>query len=39
MDVAAVRADGFGEPGEEGDDVVAGLTLDFVDDSDIIGAD
>ena len=31
VDEAAVGADALGEPGEEGDDVVAGLALDLVD--------
>ena len=35
MDEAAVRADFFGEPGEKGDDVVAGLALDLVDAVDV----
>ena len=39
MHEAAVRADRLGEPGQEGDDVVARLALDGVDPFDVGGSD
>ncbi len=39
MHEAAVRADRLGEPGQEGDDVVAGFPLDRVDALDVGGID
>ena len=39
MDETAIVANGFGQPGEEGDDVVARGALDFVDAFDVGGAD
>ena len=39
MDEAAVGADAFGEPGEEGDDVMPGLALDGVDAFQVFGRD
>ncbi len=39
VDEAGVRPDGLGQPGQEGDDVVAGLTFDLVDALDVGGVD
>jgi hypothetical protein len=37
VDEAGVRADDFGQMGQEGDDVVLGLALDLVDARDVEG--